>query len=152
MDNNFLDAKLPPKEKTNWQIKIYPAVFAVYGIVLSLQLISAWITGFHDVNSVKKFYDVLNNVILLFYIPAVILDFCRVKTYIFFLVLAYAYDLWFHFWSSFEFSSDNLFTDHPFLLLYFLLTVLIGIFYPGFRVKFKRIYEIIKEKRQKRNE
>jgi len=123
--------------KENWQLKIYPAVFVLYGIALCLQLISAWAANFHDAPSTDINVDALEGIVTYAYIPAIVLYFCRCKAFAVLLAAAYSYDIWFHLnYAGYINRFDKYISDTPVFFLSVLLMLFIGIFYKGFRVNF----------------
>jgi Na+-translocating ferredoxin:NAD+ oxidoreductase RnfE subunit len=103
-----------------------------YGILLLGMLLSAALMNLMTETWVRPELNTLQHVIPLVYIPAVILFFARVRVYIVCLIAAYAYDLWFQFWSG-SLSALMLISDYPVWTACAVITLIFGFAYRGFR-------------------
>jgi len=108
--------------------------FVVYGLLLVGMLLSAAVMNLTAENWARPMLDTLQRIVPLVYIPAVVFFFARVRVYIVCLTAAYAYDLWFQFWSG-GMSAAMLLTDYPVWTSLIVLTLIFGWVYRGFRFR-----------------
>ena len=108
--------------------------FVVYGILLCAMLLSSVFMNLMSENWAKPELNTLQRIIPLVYLPAVVLYFARVRVYMIGLIVAYAYDLLFQFWSG-NMSAMQLVIEYPVWTACVLLTVIFGVAYRGFKFR-----------------
>jgi hypothetical protein len=113
---------------------VFSLAFVLYGLLLVGMTVSAAMMNVMTENWATPALNTLQHIIPLVYIPAVVLYFARVRLYILCLVAAYAYDLWFQFWSG-SLSSAMLVTDYPVWTVLVIFTVAFGLLCRGFRFR-----------------
>jgi len=116
---------------------LFGFVFVFYGFLLIIMFLSAFfMNAFPDMDWAEPIRNTLQGIIAWLYIPPIILYYFRLKHFLIFLAVAYAYDLWFQLRFSFP-SVKHLFMEYPLFVTGLVFSLVFGIIYPGFRNHFR---------------
>lgn len=109
----------------------YGFAFVINGMLLvGMQIYAAGMSLLAEPFVRPELYT-LRHIIPLIYLPAIVFYFMRVRVYIFALIAACAYDLWFRLYTGLPLVM--LLTDYPVWTACVLVTVMFGLLYKGFR-------------------